>query len=298
VSEEAPSWATLVGPESVPDGVERFGEEGVVTSIAAEPGAPAAWVALDTGLDEEHPSATAPAKLFRIEGDGKIGDEVELPENARPLGPTGAAAHIVCPGQHDCWMVTSQGWLFQLSVAGEALEPPPDSAFAEEAGEGPITFRPADESTIQTPLDTLPEDDSGAKEGESTTEFAKIVAVPEEPFARVAVPLLSHVRSHLIGRTTLELSFHLAVKARLQLLAKRHKRVVAKTPMKTFKAGNRSLLLRLNPRQWPTSLSLKEKPLAPLPTVSTRESSSSTDTVEASELGRDPFAATGWERLG
>lgn len=283
ITEETPSWDTLIGPESHPDGIERFGETEAVTSIAAEPGTNAAWIALDEALDEEKPNATAPARVARIEGDGQIGDELQLPENAKPLGPTGAASLLSCPAAHDCWMVTSQGWLFHLHVAGEAVEGPADSAFAEEPGETPITYRPPDESTPQTVLDTLPEDDSGAKEGEEQESFAKITKVEVEPFARVTLPLLTHVHSRLIHGTTLDLSFHLAVKARVQLLAKRRKRVVAKTAEETLKAGNRQLLLKLNAKQWPTSLDLKTHNLAPLPTVSTRESNSNTDTVGTSE---------------
>ncbi len=71
--------------------------------------------------------------------------------------------------------------------------------------------------------------------------------------------------------TTLELSFHLAVKARVRLLATRHKQVVASTPMRTLAAGNRKLLLALNRKRWPTKLSLQTHPLAPLPTTTTKE---------------------------
>ncbi len=63
------------------------------------------------------------------------------------------------------------------------------------------------------------------------------------------VPLLSHLHSRLIHGSTLELSFHLAVKARMRLLAKRRRSVVASTPTRTLAAGNRRLLLRLNRAQ-------------------------------------------------
>ena len=41
--------------------------------------------------------------------------------------------------------------------------------------------------------------------------------------------------------TTLELRFHLAVKARVRLVAKRGKAVVARSPTRTFAGGNRRL---------------------------------------------------------
>ena len=294
VTEETPSWKALVGPESEPEtGLEHFGSETVVTSIAGEPGTTSAWVGLDTTEDELDPSSTAAATIVQIEGDGTLHEEIKLPPNPQPLGPTGATAHLVCPGAHDCWLVTTQGWLFHLSIAGEPTEGPADAAFAEQPGEVPLSFRPADESTPETIPTTLPEDDSGAKEGEQT-EFKKLVVVEPEPEVRIKLPLLSHVHSKLIDRTTLDLSFHLAVKAQVQLIAKRHGRVVAKTAKKTFKAGNRSLLLRLNAREWPTGLSLKTHNLAPLPTASLRESNNNTDTVSTSELAPSPLATTGW----
>ncbi len=57
------------------------------------------------------------------------------------------------------------------------------------------------------------------------------------------------MHSRLVHGTTLELRFHLAVKARVRLLAKRHKQLVASTPTRTLAAGSRKLLLRLNPHE-------------------------------------------------
>ena len=64
--------------------------------------------------------------------------------------------------------------------------------------------------------------------------------VKAEAEPRVTLPLFSHVRSKLRG-TTLELKFRLAVKARVKLIAKRKRRVVASTPTRTLRAGNRAL---------------------------------------------------------
>ncbi len=83
--------------------------------------------------------------------------------------------------------------------------------------------------------------------------------------------LLTDLHSRLVHGTTLELRFHLAVKARVRLLAKRRKKVVASTPTRTLAAGNRKLLLRLNPHDWPTKLSLQTHALAPLPTTTVKE---------------------------
>ena len=57
----------------------------------------------------------------------------------------------------------------------------------------------------------------------------------------------------------------------MRLLAERHKQLVASTPTHTLAAGERKLLLRLNPHEWPTKLSLQTHPLAPLPTTTVKE---------------------------
>ncbi len=158
-------------------------------------------------------------------------------------------------------MVTTQGWLFHLSE-GNPLPRDEDPAFA-----GLITFRPEDEGVPRLPPDAPPVDNSGLL-GEIPFAFGSL---PEETKktgeSSVAVPLLSRIHSRLVHGNVLELRFHLAVRARVRLLAKRHGHVVGSTPTKTFAAGNRRLLLRLDRRRWPTSLKLEQHALAPLPTV-------------------------------
>jgi hypothetical protein len=92
------------------------------------------------------------------------------------------------------------------------------------------------------------------------------------------------MRVRVLHGTTLQLSFHLAVKARLRLTAKRRNRVVGRTRTLTLAAGNRRLLLRLDPRRWPTKLTLESHPLAPLPTESTRSANVGTLSTGATFL--------------
>jgi hypothetical protein len=148
-----------------------------------------------------------------------------------------------------------------------------DPAFA-----GLITFRPEDEGLPQVPADAPPPDDSGLEEV-TPVQQGLVTPVLANPFATVAVPLLSDIRTRLVHRTTLELSFDLSVKAQVRLIAKRHKSVVASTSMHTFTAGSHSLLLSLNVHRWPTKLNLETHALAPLKTKSTRETGAETDTV-------------------
>jgi hypothetical protein len=115
----------------------------------------------------------------------------------------------------------------------------------------------------------------------------------------VTVPLLSGLHSRIVKGSTLELRFRLAARARVRLLAKRRRTVVASTPTHTFSAGSRKLLLVLNPRRWPTKLDLQTRALAPLPTVSTR--SNSVETVSTSlafpfASSRGSISALPWAR--
>ena len=141
----------------------------------------------------------------------------------------------------------------------------------------------------QVQPDAPPEDDSGVL-GERQSAASVPKAVLET--LTVAVPLLSHVHSRVLHGSTLELSFVLAVKARLRLLAKRRKTVVASTPTRTLEAGKRRLLLHLNIHKWPTKLELRSHPLAPLPTVAPSKSNE-TSVVSTSLRGFPPALSLG-----
>jgi len=269
VEESAPSWTQVLGPQSVPTGLEAFGEDQVVNALAAEPGGHSAWLALESREEDSRgPNPLARAIVARIAADGSISDELQLPLAGEQAGPKGAAERVVCPAAHDCWIATTRGWLFHLATAEERAHPQPDGDRAF-SGENLITLRPHDEGVPQETSDAVPVDNSGL--AESAPSEGPVVAHVVNPFARVAVPLLTHLHSRLIGKTELELSFQLAVKARVRLLAERKHKVVASTPTHVFAAGKRKLLLRLNAKRWPTKLDLQTHALAPLPTKSTQE---------------------------
>jgi hypothetical protein len=284
IEEPEAAWAQIIGPETSPTGKQQFGEDTVITSISGEPATHAAWVGLDSIGGLRANLATAPAKLARVGADGTVSDRLTLPEAGGPAGPKGGASHVVCPATHDCWMVTTRGWIFHLSQYGESFGVPADQAFAEVPGELPITVRPADEGVPQTQPDAPPEDNSGLGES-NTTEKPE---TKKQRIVKVRVPLLTRLRSHLIHGSTLELSFHLAVRARVKLVAKRKRTVVASTGMLTLKAGNRRVLLKLNAGRWPTKLDLQTHALAPLPTRTTSGSNvNQVGTAERMPLPRD-----------
>jgi hypothetical protein len=263
-------WQSVLGPqpgeneELPPPGQVAFPKE-VLNSVAAEPGTSSAWVALEA---EEHVLATDPldrASLARVSASGEISDRLELPLPEDPHGPLGAAQHLVCPAEHDCWATTTDGWLLHLATGAERSEPNvlSDPVFGEVEAGKPIAFRPPDAGVPQETPDEVPENDSG----ESTfTRSEELVKPPRAEPARVPVPLITHLRTRVVHRTELVLSFRLAVKAKVRLKALRRGKVVAQTAMRTLAAGNRSLELRLNPRRWPQRLKLQTHALAPLPT--------------------------------
>jgi hypothetical protein len=274
------NWSQVLGPGTVPSGLERFPGD-VVDSIAAEPASNSAWIVLDSARDaaSEEPSPDAPALVARVSADGTVSDELNLPSSGEHYGPKGAADKIACPAPRDCWLATTQGWLLHLATASERhLQRDTDPVFS---GEEPIAVRPHDEGLPQESSDSLPVEESGLEE-QRPSQGGTVKTVLANPFATVTVPLLSDVRTRLVHGTTLELRFDLSVKARVRLLAQRRRSVVASTPTRTLGAGRRSLLLRLNVHRWPTKLDLQTDALAPLKTASTRELSASTETVSTS----------------
>ncbi len=283
------SWTQLIGPAhplapilpgNPSEEAELLGGEGkkaAVSAVAAEPGTDTAWVAL---APPGGSNAKTRAVLLHVSAEGDVLEEQTLPSTAEQeagLGPKGAVTKLACPATNDCWLATAQGWLFHLAPAGERTlsKDPRESEYFN----GLITYRPPDQGLPQVPPDAPPVDDSGLVEEPPNYggSFAETSARANE--SRVAVSLLSHLRSRLVHGSTLELRFHLAVKARVRLVAKRRKHVVAQTPMHTFGAGNRKLLLRLSRQSWPTKLDLQTHALAKLPTVPSRASNTTTEST-------------------
>lgn len=262
---EKNAWTQLLGPSTDPPGGNPLAGY-VVESIAAEPGGTGAWLALDTLSDASSPSPLASATVARVTADGTVSDLQTLPTPAMGLGAKGAAAKIVCPAHGDCWLATTQGWLFHYSE-GSPVAPDTESPFTKVIG-----FRPLDEGLPQVQPDAPPADTSGVDE-EPARPFVPVLEAVETkaPEARVTLPLLSHIKTKLVRRYTLEVRFHLAVKARVRVIAKRRRSVVASTRMDTLAAGNRQLLLTLDPHRWPTKLDMQTHALRPLPTVAAGE---------------------------
>jgi hypothetical protein len=231
-----------LGFETVPLNGELPAE---VTALAAEPGGAAVWVG-----GARSGAAGAMATATRVSADGTVEPAVTLPLPGEELDGKGGAAAISCPSFGQCWLVTGTGWLFHL---GGPLE-----ADADPAMHALITFRPPDNSTRTFVPPGVPEDNSGETEPRrGPSEEPLLEPFPERRRQRT---LVTKVKQRVIGKNVLELSFVLHARAHVQLLAKYHRKVVAKTPRLTLGSGPHRLRLRLDPKRWPTGLDFEVHP--------------------------------------
>lgn len=289
-------WSQLLGPNTdppagnpftkyaEPNGAQQERENEVVSAIAPDHFGESAWLAL-TSRENAAKGAAAPALLARVGADGSIAERVSLPTSAdaqRGVSPKGPADKIACAAVNDCWLATREGWLFHLND-GAALRR--NTSF-DEAFPSPINFRPLDEGVPQVQPDEPPAEEAAPVQPPPVQALAESVSTLAQ--ASVAVPLLSHVHTKLVHGTTLELRFHLAVRARVRLVAKRKGQVVARTAMRTLAAGNRKLLLALSVKKWPTKLDLQTHALEPLPTVSLRGAATTTVGTRLTVLPKTP----------
>jgi hypothetical protein len=258
-------WQQVVGGEGPgggpPGGEEPFGANEQPQSIAAEPGSPAAWVTVHPE-EEGHEGAahTGEAHVEELNAEGKVLERDTLGA-AQEVGERGAAGPIACPAPHECWLATETGWLFHLVTPEREADPlalDTDPNFA-----GVISYRPLDGGVAQLPAAEAPPDDSLANQQPPPPPPPPTTVTA--PVQLMNKPLVTDLHGHVV-RHTLELSFRLTVKARVQLLASKGHRKVGQTRRETLKAGRHTLSLSLNPRQWPTKLDLKATPLEALPT--------------------------------
>jgi hypothetical protein len=226
-------------PLVAPDGT--FGPTDRLVDVAAIPGTKDAWVAVQPFAERR--GTNVRARVARIDGTTGAVELVRLPLAGSGRG---AAARIACTAAEECWLVTVGGWVFHLSD-GSPKPVDADPAFASL-----ITFRP-NEAAAQFVPDTPPVDDS------------LLLAPPpvevEQPAPAPTVtkrvrPLLTQVRSRLRG-TTLRVSFRLTRRARVQLVARRQGRVVARSSNRLLRPGRRAVRLRLDRRRWPTRLAFR-----------------------------------------
>lgn len=216
-------------------------EQERLRAIGAEPGTETAWLAGGSGASFE------PAEVRQVRGNGELGPIVQLPRAGEDLNPKGGAERIACAAPGQCWLATVQGWLFHLGG------PPAEGPNTDPLMHRLITSRPKDASSRTFVSAGLPPDDSGEVEPSN----AAPILHEQFPHPRKRPPLVVKIKQSVIHKTILQLAFTLRGPAHVQLLAKHHKAVVAKTPPLTLGKGRHRLRLHLDPERWPTSLGFR-----------------------------------------
>ncbi len=219
-------------------GVDRF------VNIAPVPGTTTAWVA-DQALSERG-SAIDHAKIALIGADGSATLHT-LPTSGAGRG---SAQLVAATGPEEAWMATSAGWLFHYSN-GMPLPEDADPNWAST-----ITQRP-NESVAQFVSDTPPPDNSQLFAPPPVQLETKASG---ESVALVIPALLKDIRVTRRG-LTVTISFQLTRLADVQLVAKLHGKVLARTRRARLKPGKRKLELRFERKRWPDALSFKTKEL-------------------------------------
>lgn len=207
------------------------------TDVAAIPGTGDAFAAVSTYAERR--SGNARGRIARISADGTTVME-RLPAGGAGRG---TIARVTCVAPEECWAATYGGWLFHYTDGTQHAQDD-DPIFRSL-----ITFRP-NEAAAQFIPDALPVDDSQLL----APPPVEIQAAPVvETQTRRVSALLRNVRARTRGRT-LTVSFRLSRRAKVQLIAQRGNRVVARTKYVTIRPGQRKLTLKLNPKRWPTRL--------------------------------------------
>jgi hypothetical protein len=224
---------------------EGLGPDFVVRAAASEPNSAAVWLG-----GEVHKSGQEFATVTSVGASGAVSQPVVLPGPEEGISGTGGPTQIACPAAEQCWVVTHKGWLFHR---GGPLPRDTDPAMHKL-----ITSRPKDESVPAAVSVGLPEDNSGETEAKRGLGEEKLEPFPEVRHRRSVV---FDVHQKLLGKRVLELSFKLRAPAHVQLIAKFHQKVAAKTPRMTLGKGPHKIHLKLDPKRWPTGINFQVHPI-------------------------------------
>lgn len=216
--------------------------------VAADPGEEAAWVTVASEDEDAHVDL-----LSAADGGGWSISERDLLGPEQGVGPLGDAGPIACPGPHECWLASDQGWLFHLTN-GNQLPADTDPFF--DGAVGVIAYRPPDGGVPEeTPEESV---EGEAAVSQPLPEPAVVTTAPKPALTTTnKKALVSKVHTRLLRGDVLEMSFSLSSSAHVQLVALRHGVVVARTSRQTLRRGSHTLALKLDARRWPTKLSVR-----------------------------------------
>jgi hypothetical protein len=242
---------------------QRFKEPGA-EAIAPVPGSESAWLSLSS--PEENGAAVA---LVNAAGEAEFEN---LPGPEDHVGYRGSSGPIACAAANDCWMATSQGWLFHLTD-GTTYPQDTDPDFV-----GPITSRPPDNGLPPVYPDLPPIDDSLANQQAAPSAPAEPSVVQVKASGK-AKRLVLDVKSSFRDGRMLILSFRLTARASVRLVGKRGTRVVVSTARQSLRAGRHTLSLELSRQHWPTKFQFQAKPIGAPESSGSSGSEGSGDTI-------------------
>ena len=217
-----------------------FGPHDRFTDVAAVPGSDDAWATVQSF--QERGSTTARARVAHLLPDGSVA-VVKLPAGGAGRG---AAAKIEFTGPNDGWMVTEGGWVFHYTD-GSAHARDGDPAFAST-----IAFRP-NESVAQAIPDLPPADDSQLFAPPPPPPTTTPATKPPKVH-RYRALMFKIAKPRVDRRLRLRISFRLRRRAKVQLIATRHHRVVARSRYVLMRPGRHALTLQLARDRWPDGL--------------------------------------------
>jgi hypothetical protein len=245
------AWTQVI-PDLVtlPDGDTPIGAQNTTPtprSVAAEPNQNAAWIAVSPAGGDDGQAHVDRVALIGPNS-ATVTDQDSLGD-AQGVGPRGAATAIACPAAQDCWVATSQGWLYHLTD-GTQLAQDTDPNFA-----GVLTYRPPDSGVPVVSLSNASPDQL------PTTTVSPITTGPATTIHRhkKPKPVITHVGRAVLHGTTLNLPITVRVRARVQLIATRKRVVVARSRNEVLGPGHHIISVKLDPHRWPTALAIKAK---------------------------------------
>lgn len=232
-------WRQINSPES-PDSINtRF------TDVAAIPGTDEAIAAIAPGNSPQ--LSPAPSEIAKLDASaGTVAVET--------IGNYGSVQRVECVSANLCWAATQEGWLLRYADPSSPIPANTDQAFGKQ-----VVSRPNE--VIEQALADTSTDDSLLFAPAPVTE-AEEPGPPKRQRAAVR-----KVTTKLKG-TRLIFSFRTIRKVRVTISAKRRGRLVARSNSGLLRPGQHKMVLRLNPKRWPTKIAMDVKEPATARTTS------------------------------
>lgn len=224
------SWRQVNVPASADSINTRY------VDVAAIPGTDEAIAAIAPGNSPQ--SSPAPSEIAKLDaGAGTVAIET--------IGNFGSVQRVECVNATQCWAATAEGWLLRYADPASPVAANGDPAFA-----GIIVTRPNE--VVEQALADSSTDDSQLFAPAPVTDSQ----APDSPKRLKAA--VRKVTTKLRGNRLI-FSFKTIRKVRVTILGKRRGRVVARSRSGLLRPGRHRMVLRLDPKRWPTKIAMNVK---------------------------------------